>query len=155
MLRVEQIVRPGSHIKKMARSYPRRIMIVVFRALGRDSKSGCAEAATTGRDRAIDRRTLVPAKETDGCLFCARQRERVIQAADRAGNQPAVIAPGEREPGAVGSMLITEIRCLLECLVVVDAEYRPSAHIRMEYQSPALRTEIPCAGVTQRAPPPA
>src|ERR1043166_952429 len=109
----------------MARSNTGRIMVIVLGPLFRNHQSG---GAIVGRSALgvckgrIDGRARTAAEETEGGLLPASKSECSVQTADGAIHQAAIITPGPRDPRAVSPLLITQLRGLLERLIVVDAE---------------------------------
>ena len=72
---------------------------------------------------AVARRDRAAAEEADRGLLVAGQRERVVEAADRAGDEARVVPPAERGPGAVRLVEdVLQVRRRVELLIVVDPE---------------------------------
>src|ERR1041385_467077 len=94
----------------MARSNAGRIMVIVLGPLFRNHQSG---GAIVGRsalgvcEGSIDGRAGAAAEETNGSLLRASKSQCIVQAADGASHQAAVITPGPRDPRAVSSLLVT------------------------------------------------
>src|SRR5258708_19457293 len=66
------------------------------------------------------------AEEPDGrLLVCIKKTRGAGETAKVwiAGYQPAVVAPVETDPGQSFPRLILKMGCLIECLIVVDAEH--------------------------------
>src|SRR5437868_6982688 len=107
----------------MAWSDPGRVVIGIGRAGRGNAESNravvCARAVA---DRRRQRRLAPVAEEADGGLLRSRERKRGLQVRDGPCDQPAVIPPRERRPWAVVWALVAHMCCLLECLVVIDAE---------------------------------
>src|SRR5260221_11049227 len=74
----------------------------------------------------MDGRASVDAEEPDGrLLVCIKKTRGAGETAKVwiAGYQPAVVAPVETDPGQSFPRLILKMGCLIECLIVVDAEH--------------------------------
>ena len=69
------------------------------------------------------RRDRAAAEEPDRRLLVAGQRQRVVDTADRAGDEAGVVPPAERGPGADRLVeRVLDVRRRVELLIVVDPE---------------------------------
>src|SRR5437867_1289519 len=104
-----------------------RVVIVVLSAGRRNSYTRCSKIGIVAlpiREYIIGSRHVASTKESDRRLFGRAQAKGVFERPDIAGNKPAVIAPRESGPRAVGLELVAKVCCLLECLIVIDSERR-------------------------------
>src|SRR5262249_53485635 len=91
----------------------------------------------------------IAAEESDGSLLISGERQSVIEASDRARDQPAVVPPGKCHPRAGLPKLIAQMCSLLEGLIVIDAENR-GIDRGIESQAAVLRAEVARPGMTHR-----
>jgi hypothetical protein len=106
------------------------------------------------RKGSINGRVEAPAEEADGCLLRSGKSKRIGLASHRSSHQAAVITPGPRNPRAGLSLLIPQLGCLLEGLVVVDAENRAfGANISVKDQATRLRRKVPRPSMTHGSDP--
>src|SRR6202161_601953 len=139
---VEEVVVADGQVEQVPRSDARRILVVVFGAVGGDVDAGCAtrSAGWAAQDRAGRRGERRAAEESDRGLLIGVERQRGGVVGHGAGNEAAVIAPVEADPRTALERLILQVRGLVEFLVVVDAEdaatladgYAKSADLRRE-----------------------
>ena len=73
---------------------------IVLGALGRNPQPGGAAAGGAVGDRRVAGGDRAAAEEADRRLLIAGERQRVVDAADRAGDQARVVPPAERRPRA-------------------------------------------------------
>ena len=149
-LRVEQIIGTDTQIKQMTRRNPRRVVVVISGTWRRNPQTGRAETGLVTRcDRVSDGGSLAATEESNGSLLSGGQCERRLKIRYRAGDQAAVVSPGESEPGTIVRPLVTEVRCLLKCLIMIDAE-DTCFHGRIKDQAAVRWTEISRAVMPDR-----
>src|SRR6185436_3889943 len=145
---MKQIIGTDAQIKQMTRRNPRRVVVVISGTWRRNPQTDRSETGlVTGCDRVSDAGARAAAKESDGSLLGSGQRERRLEIRYRAGDQAAVVSPGESEPGTIVRPLVTQVRCLLECLIMIDTE-DTCFHRRIEDQAAVRWTEESRAVVT-------
>src|SRR6266481_5776156 len=134
----------------MTRRDARRIVVIIFGPVCRDTHAQCAPiCVSAARNRLCWRGEGASAKETYLRLLIRRESQRGSEVRHRTRHKATVIAPGEsyvRRNSLPLLDLVLHLCCLLERLVVVDAEdaYR---QVGVEEQAAALRREVSCARV--------
>src|ERR1700681_1850147 len=104
----------------------RRICIIIRLAVRWNYHAqGAAIRRAARQDWRGWRREGAAAEQSDLGLLIRSQRERGIEVRDTARNQTTVVAPGERDVRRQPLPLfesILDLCCLLELLIVIDAE---------------------------------
>src|SRR5260221_10921655 len=131
---LEQIVVPYRHIEQIARFDAGGVTVQVkcgtrnieqFRpTVDRSGPAACGRQSG-GQRWAVVSPAGIDAEEPDGSLLVRVQEARSIREIVEgriASNQAAVITPIESSPGEFQIGLILEVSCLIEGLIVVNAE---------------------------------
>src|SRR3954451_8705017 len=119
---VEDIVDSDADIEQIPRCNTRRIVVGIERSRSRNRQARGPIVARTGCDGVAQTRVLASKIEADRCLLTGSQADCIRHIRYAAGNLTAVKSPGESRPGSVLLVLVTDVRGLLECLVVIDAK---------------------------------
>ena len=119
-IRAEQIIRPDTEIKEVARSDSRRIGVVVLSAISRNAYPQRPSIRRTAHKNGLRRRGKgTAAEQTDLRLLIGSETKRSREIRNAPGNQAAVITPGEVRPPAILVPLIAKVDVLLIDLIVV------------------------------------
>src|SRR5438105_6477176 len=140
-------------IEEIARSYARRVVVVIFRARRRYFESG---RSVLGRGASDERRgqswELASAEQAGLDLLVGREPCQVYRCCGIGGKrycasyQAAIITPVKADPRPALSHLVLEMRSLLKNLIVVDAEH---SSWRRATQAAYLRIEETSRSVTE------
>src|SRR5579885_2167760 len=123
----KQVVDAEAGIEEMTRRDAGRIGVVILCARSGYVHAGGAViriVALPGCEGVAWSRYTIAATETDCQLFGAGQSKNAVEIGDIACNQAAVVTPGKVGPWSGLLPLISEIRSLLEHLIMVDPEHR-------------------------------
>src|SRR5690242_2899898 len=146
MLGVEEVIEPNSQVKKVARSDPRWIGVVILGSRGWDLDTRGAPlriGQAAGCDGIIQSSHLASTEEANRGLLIAIESQRRGQVRHGAIDQPALVLPCEAHPRTPFSKtmeLVLDVSCLLKCLIMVNTKNR---HVerRVENQAAHLRPE--------------
>src|SRR5712692_2310369 len=143
---MKKVVIAHASVKQVAWHHACRIAVQVKRRARNVDSCGADFGLTRTRSRCQrirERGNQVSAKESDGRLLVRIKKPqggRKIGQVWVASHKPAVIAPVKTNPRQGVPWLVLQVRRLIECLVVVDAEHLTASH--RSAQSPNLRREI-------------
>src|SRR6185312_5922003 len=137
---MKEVIRPHADVEEATRRYAWRIMIRIVRAGGWNPDTSSAVIRCACADSLIDGGLVRPAIKSDGRLLGRSKREDIVDSGYGARHFATIEAPCEGNPGAVVLVLITEIRCLLESLVVIDTE-NAGVNGGVEDEAAGLRSE--------------
>jgi len=142
---MKQIVVTGADIEQVARRDAWRIVIVIFRSGSREVDARrSVQRRIAARQWRRERRNLAAAEQPClNLLVCGNagqvHRNSSVRHRHGASDQSVVIPPVEGNPWPILFRLILQVCCLLELLVVIDAEcaFRREvraqpAHLRIE-----------------------
>ena len=126
-IRAEQIIRPDTEIKEVARSDSRRIGVVVLSAISRNAYPQRPSIRRTAHKNGLRRRGKgTAAEQTDLRLLVRRKIQGRSEVGDRACDRTAIVAPGEihvRCDFLPLLELVLDLRRLLKFLIVIDPEH--------------------------------